>query len=59
MTVSETDPVESLYENNRYQQAFKLGSELFGELLEWKDQVLAGKVAAHVGSPRTGDFLHL
>ena len=59
MTLSEADPVEVLYEQNLYQQAFKLGCELFGELRDWKDQLLAGKVAAHVGSPRTGDFLVL
>lgn len=51
--------IQELYDSGDFVQAFRFGTEQFGPLGLWPDQVLAGRLAAEVGSPRTRDYLHL
>lgn len=51
--------LQELYDAGDFTQAFRIGTDQFGALGLWPDQVLAGRVAVEVGSPRARDFLHL
>lgn len=49
--------LQELYDTGKFAQAFRVGTELFGALGLWPDQVLAGRVAVEVGGQSLYPFV--